>query len=157
MVSHNFAIVNLGVAVGWGVPEVSMRWLPSVVAAILLAGCVVHLDLAADKPLPRAVHAAERTKVGYFYSLKPTCEVDVLPEISIIKAPAHGSVYFETGQDYPNYSSANIRSNCNKQLAPDTQLFYQSIADFQGTDSFVVNVRYANSHLRTITYNVTVR
>ena len=134
-----------------------MRSLMSLVATFLIAGCVVHLDLPEDKPLHRAVHVGERDQVGYFYSLKPTCEVDVLPEISVVTPPGHGSVYFEPGQDYPNYSQRNIRYECNKKLAPSMQLFYQSLADFQGNDSFVVNVRFADSHLRTITYNVTVR
>lgn len=137
-------------------PGVNMLLLTPIAAAFLLAGCVVHLDLDEDKPAQRAVHSGEKDKVGYFYSLKPTCEVDVLPEISIVKAPAHGSVNFESGQDYPGYSQRNIRYECNKQLAPSTQLFYQSGADFHGSDTFVVNVRFANSHVRTITYNVTV-
>ena len=133
-----------------------MRSLTSLAAAILLGGCVVHLDLNEDKPAQRSVHSGEKDKVGYFYSLKPTCEVDVLPEISIVKAPAHGSVNFESGQDYPTYSQRNIRYECNEQLAPSTELFYQSRADYHGNDSFVVSVRFANSHVRTITYNVTV-
>lgn len=133
-----------------------MRSLASLTTAIVVAGCVVHLDLEKDKPLHRAVHTGERDQVAFFYSLKPMCEVDVLPEITVVTAPGHGNVSFGNGQDYPDYSPNNIRYDCNKQLVQGTQLFYQSAADFQGADSFVVDVRFANSHVRTITYKVAV-
>ena len=125
-------------------------------AALLLSGCVVHLDLPEDKPLQRAVHTGDRAPVGYFYSLKPTCEVEMLPEVTILKAPNHGSVTFETGDGYSHYAASNIRYACNKNPAPGTLLFYQSITGFAGGDSFQISVRYPNSHVRTINYEVSV-
>src|SRR5579863_7693926 len=71
-----------------------MRWsLP--LAALVLTGCVVHLDLEDDKPLQRAVHTGERATVGYFYALKPTCEAEMLPEITVLKSPLRGNISFE--------------------------------------------------------------
>jgi hypothetical protein len=125
--------------------------------ALLLTGCVVPLDLEQDKPLQRAVHTGERAPVGYFYALKPTCEVEMLPEITVLKEPRHGSVSFETGEEYPHYGPSNIRSACNRNPAPGTLLFYQSTAGFEGGDSLQVRVRYPGNHVRTIAFEVSVR
>jgi hypothetical protein len=133
-----------------------MRWsLP--LAALVLTGCVVHLDLEDDKPLQRAVHTGERSTVGYFYALKPTCEAEMLPEITVLKSPLHGNITFEAGEAYPHYTSSNIRSACNQNPAPGTLLLYQSGTGFEGVDSFQISVRYPNSHVKTLTYQVAVR
>ena len=94
--------------------------------------------------------------MGFYYTIFPTCESEGYTEITVVKAPKHGRVSSDQGQDYPNFARDNVRWECNRKLVPSTQVFYQSDAGFQGKDAFSITVRSPSSGVRTDYYDVQV-
>jgi hypothetical protein len=94
--------------------------------------------------------------VGFYYSVFPTCESEGYAEILVVSAPNHGKVSSDRGQDYPSFTKDNVRWDCDKQLVPSTQVFYESEPGFVGKDSFSITIRFASSGVRTDSYDVAV-
>ena len=104
----------------------------------------------------RAVHSGQREQVAFFYDLLANCEVAAYPEITVLKAPAQGTVSVEQGKAYPCYTRENIRFECDRNPAGASLVFYQSGANYRGRDAFTIQVRFADSEMWTQTYNVNV-
>jgi hypothetical protein len=104
----------------------------------------------------KAVHSAQKERIEYFYSLRADCAIDGIPEVTVVRAPSQGSVSTEQGQAYPQYARANIRFECDRNLAESTLVFYQSKANFHGSDSFTISVRFPDSSSWTESYIVKV-
>ncbi|HEY2144976.1 MAG TPA: hypothetical protein VGH12_02820 [Steroidobacteraceae bacterium] len=116
------------------------------IAMSLLAACANQAPspakAGAGKAAPRIVHSGLRQLINFYSSIAPTCESNGYPQVSLVSPPHHGQVSIERGQNYPNFVSANVRSVCNKNLSPSIQVYYRSVASFQGRDSFMVRVQY---------------
>lgn len=138
-----------------GIVRISACWL----ALVLLGGCASQIPVNQPQsvPISRGVHSGERTKIGDYYSIDPNCESQGYPEITVVKAPSHGTASSAPGEDYPDFDKDNVRHECNRKLLPSTQVIYQSSANFRGTDTFTIEVRFPGSGLRTSVYVVTVR
>lgn len=111
----------------------------------------------ASAPMTKAVSSGTKEKPAFFDSINPVCEVNGYPEITVVKVPGHGSVTVDRGQDYPSYETTNVRHECDRRLLGSTQLFYQSEANFRGTDAFSIEIRFPDNNLWTRSYSVEVR
>lgn len=124
----------------------------------LLAACADTPGDTALKPsiVVRGVDSGTRQIVDNYYSVEPDCSNPGYPEIKILRVPGHGTVAVENGETYPSFSKDNVRYECNRKKVASSQLSYKSNSEFHGKDSFTVQVRYSNSNLRLITYDVDV-
>jgi hypothetical protein len=104
----------------------------------------------------RGVDSSHRQAVDNYYSVEPDCSNPGYPEIRVLRMPGHGTVAVENGEAYPNFSKDNVRYECNKKKVAASLVTYESVAGFHGKDFFTIQVRYSNSNLRLVTYNVDV-
>ena len=79
----------------------------------------------------------------------PDWDVVGYADITIGKAPSHGKVSSERRQDYPTHTKDKARNDCKRNLAGASELFYQSHAEFHGTDSFSIQVKDLNNQLHS--------
>jgi hypothetical protein len=127
-------------------------------ACFLLSACTDTTSNTALKPtiIVRGVDSSTRQVVDNYYSVEPDCGNPGYPEIKVLRMPGHGSVAVDNGEAYPSFAKDNVRYDCNKKKVATSQVSYESVAGFHGKDSFTIQVRYANSNLRLITYNIDV-
>jgi hypothetical protein len=120
---------------------------------LLLSACVDTPSGTTLKPtiIVRGVDSSTRQVVDNYYSVEPDCSNPGYPEIKVLRLPGHGTIAVENGEAYPNFSKDNVRYDCNKKKVATTQVMYESVAGFHGTDSFTIQVRYSNSNLRLVT------
>jgi hypothetical protein len=125
---------------------------------LLISACA---DTPSDRTLKptsivRGVDSSTRQVIDSFYSVEPDCSNPGYPEVKVLRSPGHGAVAVENGESYPNFSKDNVRYDCNKKKVASSQVMYESVAGFHGKDTFTIQVRFANSNLRFVTYNVDV-
>ena len=127
-------------------------------AVLLLSSCADTPGGPAPKPnsVVRGVDSGVRQIIDDYYSVTPDCGNMGYPEVRISQAPTHGTVAVENGETYPSFAKDNVRYDCNKKKIASSQVFYESSPGFHGKDSFTIQVRYVNSNLRLVTYNVDV-
>lgn len=125
---------------------------------LLLTACAGTPDGAALKPsiVVRGVDSGVQQVVDDYYSVKPDCGNSGYPEIKILHFPGHGTVAAEKGEVYPTFAKDNVRYECNKAKVASSRVLYKSNPEFHGNDSFTIQVRFENSTLRLLTYNVDV-
>jgi hypothetical protein len=111
---------------------------------------------AAAKPLLREVRSGTKTVLQGFWTLSPTCEVLLYPEITIVRAASHGSVSVRKADGYSAYSPDNPRFDCNRKPAGGSELLYESKPDYRGMDSFKVEVQGQYGALATYTFDIAV-
>ena len=104
----------------------------------------------------RGFDSGARQIVDDYYSVTPDCGNLGYPEIKIMHAPTHGTVSVDKGEAFPAFPKDNVRYECNKKKVASSQLFYESSPGFHGKDTFTIQVRFVNSNLRLVTYNVDV-
>ena len=124
----------------------------------LLSACADTPSDTALKPaiIVRGVDSSTRQVVDNYYTVEPDCSNPGYPEIKVLRMPGHGTVAVENGEAYPSFRQDNVRYDCNKKKVATSQVSYESVAGFHGKDSFTIQVRYVNSNLRLITYNIDV-
>jgi hypothetical protein len=124
----------------------------------LLSACADTPTDTEPKPsiIVRGVDSGTRQVIDNYYSVEPDCSNPGYPEIKVLRMPGHGTAAVDNGEAYPSYAKDNVRYDCNKKKVATSQVSYESVAGFHGKDSFTIQVRYANSTLRLITYNVDV-
>ena len=108
----------------------------------------------AVKPLLREVRPGTKTVVQGFWTLSPTCEVLLYPEITVVRAAGHGSVSVRKADGYSTYTSDNPRFDCNRKPVGGTELLYQSKPDYRGMDSFTIEVQGQFGALATYTFDI---
>jgi hypothetical protein len=127
----------------------------------LQAACANHASsvakTSAGQVPPRAVHSGVRQLINFYSSIAPTCESNGYPQVVLFSPPHHGQVSIERGQNYPNFVRANVRSACNQTLSPSIQVYYKSVANFHGADSFAVRIQYPDGGILTDTFNLEAR
>ena len=124
----------------------------------MLSACAVTPSDPGLNPtiILRGVDSGTRQVVDDYYSVEPDCSNPGYPEIKMVHSPGHGTVVVDDSEAYPNFSKDNVRYDCNKKKVATTRVSYESVAGFHGKDSFTIRVRYTNSNLRLVTYNVDV-
>jgi hypothetical protein len=140
--------------------EKSNVWSLARIASLcfFISACADTPSGATLKPtiIVRGVDSSTRQVVDSYYSVEPDCSNPGYPEIKFLRMPNHGTVAVENGEVYPNFSKDNVRYDCNKKRVATSQITYESVAGFHGSDSFTIQVRFNNSNLRLVTYNVDV-
>lgn len=138
-----------------------MRRAATFFSACLLSGCAAE-NAPRHSPDPFAAkitgaHTGEKTSLDDYYALTPDCKSQGYAEVAVVKSPRHGTVSTGNGEGFPNFAKDNVRYECNRKVVPVTELFYQSKANFLGTDSFTVEIRFATNVIKTMKYMVRVR
>lgn len=121
----------------------------------LFAGCAVNATRD-NPPQAREVPSGLKSKIAYFYNVNASCQPVGVPQITITKAPANGTVNVGAGENPPQYPADNPLSSCNQQPVDSAEVYYQSAVNFHGNDAFAIQVRYSSSFTQTYPYNVTV-
>lgn len=124
-------------------------------AALGLTACAVTTSRE-SAPQERTAPSGTREKIAYFYYLATNCQPQGIPQITVTKIPANGTVTLGSGDDLPQYTADNPRAACNQQPVGSAEVFYQSGANFHGTDDFSIQVRYSSTFTETFSYHVTV-
>ncbi|MBS0377032.1 MAG: hypothetical protein JSS29_00990 [Proteobacteria bacterium] len=135
-----------------------MRSIPLLLLAVLVAvlsGCPVNA-VRTNGPQARTVQGGTRTQVAYFYNLTDNCQPEGVPQVTVTRAPANGTVTIGAGNDLPQYPSDNPRAVCNQAPVPTSQVYYESNGGFRGADSFAIQVQFSGTFTQTYTYELTV-
>jgi hypothetical protein len=127
-------------------------------ALLLLSSCADTAVGPALKPsfTVRGVDSGARQVVDNYYSVNPDCGNEGYPEIKVMQIPMHGTVAVENGDTYANFTKDNVRYECNMKKVASSQVSYESSPGFHGKDSFTIQVRFVNSRLKLVTYDVDV-
>lgn len=136
------------------------------VAAMLVAASAAFAQAQApapDAPVPApAPSTVERNakgvagkpiQVGLYLNVQPDCSSGPLPSIRLVTAPGSGTVTIKRGK-----VSATNYKQCLALEVPGFIAFYQSKADFAGTDTVTLEVKFpqGRTELQRITINVGV-
>ena len=136
----------------------------AVVAAMLVTASAAFAQAQApapDAPAP-APSTVERNakgvagrpiQVGIYLNVQPDCSSGPLPSIRLVTVPASGTVTIKRGK-----VSATNYKQCLALEVPGFIAFYQSKADFAGTDTVTLEVKFpqGRTELQRITINVGV-
>ena len=135
-----------------------------VVVACLLGGLVAVassiLPAGAEEAAPAPAPIVERTargatgksfQVGVYLNVQPDCTSGALPTIRMITPPANGVVSIKRGK-----ISATNYKQCLALEVPGFIAFYQSKADFAGTDIATLEIKYpvGRTEVQRITIDV---
>jgi hypothetical protein len=157
-----------------------VKFLPVLVAPLLLAGCDVPAAPSAEAPASAAEPAAaaepapaeeplpasnisatapsgKRAKFDAYYTVNPDCSSKGYADILIKNDVQHGKFYVKRGRDYPKFPHDSSFHKCNATLVPSTQLYYKSIGGYVGDDTLAVEVTLANGLKLNVTYNITIK
>ena len=92
-------------------------------------------------------------RVGVYLNVQPDCSSGPLPSIRLVSPPGNGSVTIKRGK-----INATNYKQCLALEVPGYVAFYQSKADFTGTDTLTLEVKFpqGRTELQRITVNVGV-
>jgi hypothetical protein len=95
--------------------------------------------------------AAKNIQVGIYLNVRPDCTSGPLPAIRMISPPENGTLNIKRGK-----VSATNYKQCLALEVPGFVAFYKSKADFSGTDTVTVEVKYpqGRTEVQRITINV---
>jgi hypothetical protein len=90
-------------------------------------------------------------RVGVYLNVQPDCSSGPLPSIRLVSPPGNGSVTIKRGK-----INATNYKQCLALEVPGYVAFYQSKADFTGTDTLTLEVKFpqGRTELQRITVNV---
>jgi hypothetical protein len=80
---------------------------------------------------------AKSIQVGVFLNVQPDCTSGTLPAIRLVDPPANGTVSIKRGK-----VTATNYKQCLALEVPAFVAFYQSKADFVGTDVVTLEIKY---------------
>jgi hypothetical protein len=95
------------------------------------------------QPQPQSVDrsakgpTAKNIQVGVYLNVQPDCTSGTLPAIRLVEPPANGTVSIKRGK-----VTATNYKQCLALEVPAFIAFYQSKADFVGTDVVTIEVKY---------------
>ncbi|WP_035648997.1 hypothetical protein [Bradyrhizobium sp. ORS 285] len=97
--------------------------------------------------------AGKAIQVGVYLNVQPDCSSGPLPSIRLVTPPGNGTVSIKRGK-----ISATNYKQCLALEVPGFIAFYQSKADFAGTDTVTLEVKFpqGRTELQRITINVGV-
>jgi hypothetical protein len=80
---------------------------------------------------------AKSIQVGVYLNVQPDCTSGTLPAIRLVEPPANGTVSIKRGK-----VTATNYKQCLALEVPAFIAFYQSKADFVGTDAVIIEIKY---------------
>jgi len=107
--------------------------------------------------VPRTSVSGSIQKVGFQTVIDPDCSSLGETRIRVTRAPSHGTLKIQQGEDYAEFPKSNPRFDCNKQKVPGSLIYYQSEAGYTGQDSARVEVIYPQGLVKSVLYSITVR
>jgi hypothetical protein len=134
-------------------PDASLR----TVTYRLKVGTTAEQQGAKDISVARTSVSGSVQKLDFQYSINPDCTSIGETKIRVTKAPSHGTLKIEQGEDYTAFAKNNARYDCNKQKVPGSLVYYQSEAGYTGQDSARVEVSFPEGNLRSISYTLIVK
>src|SRR3954452_13255018 len=81
--------------------------------------------------------SAKSIQVGVYLNVQPDCTSGTLPAIRLVEPPANGTVSIKRGK-----VTATNYKQCLALEVPAFIAFYQSKADFVGTDTVTLEIRF---------------
>ena len=97
--------------------------------------------------------AGKPIQVGIYLNVQPDCSSGPLPSIRLVTPPGNGTVTIKRGK-----VSATNYKQCLALEVPGFIAFYQSKADFTGTDTVTIEIKFpqGRTELQRIMINVGV-
>jgi len=126
-----------------------LSWI--VVAALF---CASALDARAQGESPeRAITAApgKDVRFGVYTDIRPDCGSGPLPGVRLVTPPAHGTVTVKRG----TLKATNFKQ-CLGLDVPAFVGFYRAAADFNGADTFEIEITPQDGHKQHQIFHVTV-
>jgi hypothetical protein len=123
---------------------------------VMLGVALLLMPAAVATPQSRTVERtakgppAKDIRVGVYLNVQPDCSSGVLPSIRLIAPPANGTVNVKRGK-----ITATNYKRCMALEVPGFIALYRSKADFVGTDTLTLEVKYP--HGRTEVQKITVK
>ena len=123
-------------------------------AAIGLVALLISTSVAAaqSRTVERTARgpSAKDIRVGVYLNVQPDCRSGTLPAIRLLAPPANGTVNVKRGK-----ITATNYKQCMALEVPGFIALYRSKADFVGTDTLTLEVKYP--HGRTEVQKITVK
>ncbi len=85
----------------------------------------------------------QEVRVGIFVNIRTDCTDGPLPGVRVSQLPQHGDVYVKSGKLH-----ATNYQKCSTLDVPALLAFYRSEPDFNGTDTFVLEVKASNGTVK---------
>ncbi|WP_316164504.1 MULTISPECIES: hypothetical protein [unclassified Bradyrhizobium] len=133
------------------------------VAALLAAATAASAQAQTPAPAPGPAQttvernakgvAGKPIQVGIYLNVQPDCSSGPLPAIRLVSPPGNGTVTIKRGK-----VSATNYKQCLALEVPGFIAFYQSKADFAGTDTVTLEVKFpqGRTEVQRIMINVGV-
>lgn len=126
----------------------------AVVATMMLSGAGSAL---AQVPAHRSVERSAKgdpgkpIRLGVYVNVQPDCSSGPLPSIRLVSPPSNGAVQIKRGK-----VTATNYKKCLALEVPGFVAFYQSKADYAGTDTVTLEVKFPQGRVEVqrITINV---
>jgi hypothetical protein len=90
-------------------------------------------------------------RVGIYTSIKQDCTSGPLPAIRLVTPPAHGTITVKRA----TLKATNFKQ-CLATDVPAFVAFYRAVQDFNGTDEFVLEVKFSGGRKQTQHFRVSV-
>ncbi|WP_322517586.1 hypothetical protein SR870_08735 [Rhodopseudomonas palustris] len=129
-------------------------------ALTLTAPTAASAQSAAPSPAAPSAATVERSaraaagkpvRVGVYLNVQPDCSSGPLPSIRLVSPPRNGTVKIKRGK-----ISATNYKQCLALEVPGFVAFYQSKADFTGTDTVTLEVKFPQGRIEVQRITVTV-
>ncbi|MFC0243785.1 hypothetical protein [Rhodopseudomonas telluris] len=132
-------------------------WLAILVITVGIASARAQTPSPAPAPPTSSVERTARTaagkpvQVGVYVNVQPDCSSGPLPSIRLVSPPSNGTLQVKRGK-----ISATNYKQCLALEVPGFIAFYQSKADFSGTDTVTLEVKFPQGRIEVqrITVNV---
>jgi hypothetical protein len=122
---------------------------------LVVGGC--QTTAVDSRSVSIAIPIGQERRVDWYLAIHEDC-TSMGPTVArVTTQPAHGTVSIREGREYPNFSSANPRSSCNKRSVPATLVYYSSAPGYSGADSFDVDAILGSGQDRQRHYSVIVK
>jgi hypothetical protein len=110
-------------------------------AVLLLSSCAQDYDsLVQRRTHARAVPRDAASQIWWYDSISPDCKPSGRVGLKLISAPAHGTIEFRDGLDFPNFPTSDVRSRCDIAKMPSRQVWYTPAPGFIGTDTLELDI-----------------
>ncbi len=118
----------------------------SLIGAVTALGSVIPPAHAQNPTVDRTAKgpSAKSFQVGVYLNVQPDCTSGTLPALRMITPPANGTLSIKRGK-----VTATNYKQCLALEVPGFIAFYQSKADFIGTDEVTIEVRYPQGRTET--------
>jgi|KBSSwiStaDraftv2_1062776.scaffolds.fasta_scaffold309967_3 hypothetical protein len=106
---------------------------------------------------PKTVLSGQPVKLVFANSTHANCSTIGRPTIRITQPPENGRVSITAANDFPSFSRANQRYDCNRRRVPGTLVRYVSNRGFTGSDSVGIEIFFVTGTYQSKSYTINVR